>query len=50
MPPVPQMAKRIDLAALEDSGRAWNIAACSAKTREGLDHGLEWLLDRLKRA
>ena len=29
--------------------RPWTIAACSAKTQEGLEEGLTWLVDNIKK-
>ena len=33
---------------LEDiKDRTWNIQACSAMTKEGLQEGMEWLVDTI---
>ena len=37
---------KLHLEAIKD--RAWAIYACSALTGEGLQEGLEWLLNNLK--
>jgi len=28
--------------------RQWSIVACSAKTKEGLQEGMEWLIEEAK--
>ena len=34
---------------LEDiSDRDWSIVACSAKTKEGLTEGMEWIVSKVK--
>lgn len=30
-------------------GRKWTIVACSAKTQEGLEDGLTWLVENVKK-
>ena len=29
--------------------RTWTIAACSAKTQEGIEDGLTWLVENVKK-
>ena len=31
------------------SGREWSIQACCAKTNEGIQEGMEWLVKHLKK-
>lgn len=33
----------------ELGGRKWTITACSAKTQEGLEDGLTWLVENVKK-
>lgn len=35
---------------MEDTkNRKWTIAACSAKTQEGLEDGLTWIVENIKK-
>ena len=34
----------------EVTSRPWHIQACSAKTGEGLDDGLEWLIGEVNKS
>lgn len=33
----------------EIKNRKWTITACSAKTQEGLEDGLTWLIENVKK-
>ena len=38
-----------DLTLTEITNRQWSIVACSAKTEEGLQEGMEWLMGQIKK-
>ena len=49
VPPCPlfcQISVGLNLHTIKD--RAWQIQACSAKTGEGLQEGMEWLVVQMK--
>jgi ADP-ribosylation factor-like protein 3 len=39
------IAERLNLAGIKD--RAWQIQACSAKTGDGLQDGMEWIVSQI---
>jgi ADP-ribosylation factor-like protein 3 len=48
--PANEIAEKLGLHNLPQRGdRVWNIQACSAKTGEGLEEGMEWLLKILRK-
>eukprot|EP00794_Sanderia_malayensis_P005738 gene5738-6441_t len=42
----PQIVDGLSLTSIKD--RAWQIQPCSATTKEGLDHGLDWIRKNVK--
>ena len=42
-----QLAELLDLKKIEE--RTWSIQACSAKTKEGLQDGMEWLVKEISK-
>jgi ADP-ribosylation factor-like protein 3 len=43
--PPNDISKGLNLHTIRD--RMWNIQACSAKTGEGLQEGMEWVVDKI---
>ena len=41
----PEIMEALELNAISD--RTWNIQACSAMTKEGLNEGLTWLIETI---
>ena len=41
----PEVMEHLDLSSITD--RIWNIQACSAVTKEGLNEGMTWLIETI---
>lgn len=41
----PEVMESLDLSSITD--RTWNIQACSAVTKEGLNEGMTWLIETI---
>ena len=41
----PEVMEHLDLNSISD--RSWNIQACSAMTKEGLNEGMSWLIETI---
>ena len=41
----PEVMEHLDLSSITD--RTWNIQACSAVTKEGLNEGMTWLIETI---
>ena len=41
----PEVMEHLDLNEITD--RSWNIQACSAMTKEGLNEGMTWLIETI---
>ena len=41
----PEVMEHLDLNSISD--RSWNIQACSAVTKEGLNEGMTWLIETI---
>ena len=41
----PEVMEHLDLNSITD--RSWNIQACSAVTKEGLNEGMTWLIETI---
>lgn len=42
-----KILEQLDMAKIET--HTWTITACSAKTQEGLEDGLTWLVENVKK-
>jgi len=45
--PADEISEAISLDTIKD--RQWSIVACSAKTKDGLQEGMEWLISQIKK-
>ena len=41
----PEVMEHLDLSSIDN--RKWNIQACSALTKEGLNEGMTWLIETI---
>jgi ADP-ribosylation factor-like protein 3 len=44
---VDEIVEEFDLTSRLHRGRAWTIQPCSAKTGDGLENGMQWIIDQL---
>jgi ADP-ribosylation factor-like protein 2 len=41
---LPEISELLNLKELGETGRHWNLIACSAQARTGIDEGFQWIV------